>query len=50
MKAVIIHALLSQCVIVKATWWAVAARPVILGLGTLLTALNLEVLEDVKPI
>ena len=35
----------------KATWWAAAAQPVLLGLGAVLTALNLDdVLDDIKPI
>ena len=38
-------------VLVKATWWAAAAQPVILGFGAILTPLNSnEVIDDVKPI
>ena len=34
----------------KATWWAAAAQPVLLGFGAILTALNQnEVIDDVKP-
>ena len=37
--------------LVKATWWAAAAQPVILGFGAILSALNSnEVIDDVKPI
>ena len=37
--------------LVKSTWWAAAAQPVLLGFGAILTALNLnEVLDNVKPI
>ena len=30
--------------------WAAAARPVILGVGAVLTGLNLNILDDLKPI
>ena len=51
MKVAIILALIQLSVIVKATWWAAAAQPVILGFGAILTALNLdEVIDNVKPI
>ena len=51
MKVTILLALIQLSVLVKATWWAAAAQPVLLGFGAILTALNLnEVLDDVKPI
>ena len=50
MKVTIILALIQLSVLVKATWWAAAAQPVLLGFGAILTALNQnEVIDDVKP-
>ena len=49
MKFIIILAIFSLIVMVKGAWWAAAAQPVILGLGAVLGALNLDI-SDVKPI
>ena len=45
MKLVIIYALLTLIVMVKGAWWATAAQPVMLGLGAVLGALNLDISE-----
>ena len=49
MKSIDIFALFTLSVIVKGTWLAAAVQPVILSLGTVLAALDLDVL-DVQPI
>ena len=49
MKLRDIFALLSLSVIVKGTWLAAAIQPVILSLGALFSAIDLDVL-DVEPI
>ena len=45
MKLKEIFALLTLCVMVKGAWWATAVQPVILSLGAVLTAIDLDVLE-----
>ena len=45
MKLSSIFVLLTLIVIVKSAWWAAAVQPVILGFGTVLTALNQDVLN-----
>ena len=40
-------ALVTLCVVVKGAWLAAAVQPVILGLGAVFTALNLDVLDGV---
>ena len=48
MKLISIFALFTLSSIVKGTWWAAAVQPVILSLGAVLTALDLDL--DVQPI
>ena len=45
MKLTIIFALFTFIVMVKGAWWAAAAQPVILGLGAVLGALNLDITD-----
>ena len=45
MKLVSFLALLALIEIVRGTWWAAAIQPVILSLGTVLTAINQDVLD-----
>ena len=49
MKLINIFALYFLILKVKGAWWAAAAQPVILTLGAVLGALNLDIL-DVQPI
>ena len=49
MKVSSIFALISLIVVVKGTWWTAVAHPVILSLGAILGALDLDVL-NVEPI
>ena len=49
MKLSDIFALLALSVIVKGAWWIPAVQPVILSIGAILTAFDLDVLE-VKPV
>ena len=46
MKLKVILALFTLSVVVKGTWWAAAAQPVILSLGAMLAAVDL----DLEPI
>ena len=50
MKIINILALLSLSVFVKGTWWAAAVQPVLIGFGAVLTAFNLDVVEDIQPL
>ena len=51
MKLLATFALILLSTIVKAAWWIPAVQPVILSLGAVLTAFNLDVLNiDVQPI
>ena len=45
MKLSTIFALFTLSLVVKATWWAAAAQPVILSLGAVLAAIDLDVLN-----
>ena len=45
MKSSRIFALFNLILIVRGAWWAAAAQPVILSLGAVLGALNIEVLD-----
>ena len=45
MKLTIIFALFTLTVMVKGAWWTAAAQPVILGLGAVLGALNLDITD-----
>ena len=45
MKLTVIFVLFTLSVKVKGAWWAAAAQPVILGLGAILSAMDLDVLE-----
>ena len=45
MKVFSIFALLTLIVMVKGTWWTAVASPVILSLGAILGALDLDVLN-----
>ena len=45
MKLSAIFALFTLNLVVKATWWAAAAQPVILSLGAVLAAFDLDVLN-----
>ena len=49
MKLKVIFALYTLSVIVKGMWWTAAVQPVILSLGAVFTAINLDVL-DIEPI
>ena len=49
MKLIDIFALFTLSVIVKSAWWAAAVQPVILSLGAVLSAIDLDVL-DVQPV
>ena len=49
MKLKDLFAFISLCVMVKGTWWAAAVRPVVLSLGAVLGAIDLDVL-DVQPV
>ena len=49
MKLRDILTLFTLSVIVKGAWWAAAVQPVILGLGAMYTAIDLDVI-DVQPI
>ena len=49
MNLITIFALLSLAVTVRGAWWAAAAQPVILGLGAVMGALNLDIF-DAQPI
>ena len=40
-----IFTLFELIVFVKSTWWAAAVQPVILSIGAVFTALNLDVLD-----
>ena len=50
MKLITIFALFELTLLVECTWWAAAARPVILCLGAFFTALNSDVLDELQPI
>ena len=41
----VIFAILALFVMVKGTWWAAAVQPVILSLGAVLSAIDLDVLD-----
>ena len=45
MKLKVIFALCTLSVMVKGTWWAAAVQPVILSLGAILGALDLDVVN-----
>ena len=45
MKLKVIFALCALSVMVKGTWWAAAVQPVILSLGAILGALDLDVVN-----
>ena len=47
MKLRVILALLTLIAIVKGTWWAAAVQPMILSLGAILAAVDLDL--DVEP-
>ena len=47
MKLKSLFAFLSLSVMVKGTWWAAAVRPVVLSLGAIMGAIDLDVI-DVK--
>ena len=49
MKLRSILALSTLCVIVKGAWWAAAVQPVILSLGAVLSAIDLDVLDIQMP-
>ena len=49
MKLRSILALSTLCVIVKGAWWAAAVQPVILSLGAVLSAIDLDVLDIQLP-
>ena len=45
MKLIGIIALFTLIVMVKGSWWAAAVQPVILSLGAVLSAIDLDVLD-----
>ena len=45
MKLKGVFALLSLSVMVKGTWWSAAVQPIILSLGAIMGAIDLDVLE-----
>ena len=45
MKILLIFALFALSVVVKGSWWAAAVQPVILGLGAIYTAIDLDVID-----
>ena len=49
MKFVSIVAFLTLIKMVKGVWWAAAVQPLILSLGAVLGALDLDVLDNVQP-
>ena len=51
MKKSAIVALYALSAIVEGTWWIAIAQPIILSLGTVLTAINMDVLNlDIQTI
>ena len=50
MKPTILIALIYLTVIVNGVWWAAAAQPIIIGMGALFAAIDmdLELLQDIK--
>ena len=45
MKIIDILVLFSLSIIVKGTWWAAAIQPVILSLGAVFAAIDLDILD-----
>ena len=49
MKLNNIFVLFALIVMAKGAWWAAATQPVILGLGALLGALNMDIFDAAEP-